>query len=94
MPTPYVTRQGNWFALHGIQEITSKEFSAMLDTGHEGTYEPRGLFIIREEDDSVAAVDNTGGCAWTENFQTDLIAIPWLLCNCANDGHCPHHTTI
>jgi hypothetical protein len=61
-----------------IQEITSAQAQAIFNSGKEGHMEPRGWFIIPEADGTFTAIDNSGGCAWTEPFNTRDLAECWL----------------
>lgn len=43
-----------------------------------------GMFLCREGDMWVA-IDNTAGCAWTEEFHTKLWAVRWLTSSVDSD---------
>lgn len=43
-------------------------------------YSPLGHFLLKEGDKWVA-IDNEGGCAWTEEFTSKRVALNWLLFN-------------
>lgn len=45
-----------------------------------------GLFLA-EEDGKRVAVDNSDGCAWTEEFWTRRWAIRWLVGDCRDSDH-------
>lgn len=61
-----------------IKEITSTDAGNIFESGEEGNREPRGLFIVSEDDGSITAIDNELGCAWTENFKDREQAVTWL----------------
>ena len=48
-----------------------------------------GLFLA-EEDGKHVAVDNSDGCAWTEEFWTKGWAIRWLVGDCRDTDHAHH----
>lgn len=61
-----------------ISKVSLDELRAVIDSAdREGHYRPYGKFYAREGDAWVA-VDNSTGCAWTEEFRTEKKAIAWL----------------
>ena len=40
---------------------------------------PKELFMIRNKDGSYSGIDNMNGCAFTEDFETYLECINWLI---------------
>jgi hypothetical protein len=64
-----------------IRNITKKDVSNLLNsnTGDREDYKPVGLFLHYDNNVNVwVAVDNSTGCAWTEEFKTKKEAINFL----------------
>ena len=61
-----------------IYKVTPDQLHDIVNSAdREGDYWPLGLFYGREGD-SWVAIDNSNGCAWTEEFDTETEAIAWL----------------
>lgn len=61
-----------------IKEVTGEFMSAVINSGEEGTFEPRGLFIREHATGQFEAMDNSEGCAWVECFTNREAAESWL----------------
>jgi len=70
--------------MNEIKEITQEEVSKLMDSGFGSTrndYEPRGLFYKSENfngKEIYVGIDNSEGCAWTEDFETLEDCKAWL----------------
>jgi len=61
-----------------ITKVSLDELNAVIDSAdREGHYRPFGKFYAKDGDVWIA-VDNSTGCAWTEEFPTKKEAKEWL----------------
>lgn len=62
-----------------ITEISQEAANRLLDScdGTGGSYEPLGLFYMKEGDKFVG-IDNSDGNAWTEEFPDEGSCLRWL----------------
>lgn len=63
-----------------VVKVSLEKLIEVIDSGErEGQYKPIGYFYAYDPDSRVwVAVDNSDGCAWTEEFSTEKKAIAWL----------------
>jgi hypothetical protein len=59
--------------IDGIKYVTSDEAHSIIETR-----KPLGQFIVLEGNKYVG-IDNEDGYAWTEDFDTEVECIRWLL---------------
>lgn len=62
-----------------ITEITSKQYTDILDNAEYGYWEPYGLFFVRDGN-SYIGIDNSTGECWTEEFTSFSACKKWLSC--------------
>lgn len=60
--------------------LISSDVALRILKTDDPSYSPLGHFLVQEGDKWVA-IDNEGGCAWTEEFTFKRVALNWLLFN-------------
>ena len=60
-------------AFHGIKRVTSEEASSIIESR-----KPIGKFMVSNESE-ITGIDNTDGEAWTEDFQSEIKCVFWLV---------------
>ena len=64
---------------HDILFVDQASATKILDSGAEPRFSPLGRFIVLDDEGKIScAIDNTDGCAWTEDFWDFEGAANWL----------------
>jgi len=77
-----------------IKKITADETSRLLDSNEInpcGQYQPFGLFWLKSTSGLYIAIDNSTGCAWTEEFKTRDSCMKYLRGEPSTDAHKVRH---
>lgn len=71
--------KASWYD-YDITKVSLDKLNEILDSAtREGDYKPLGKFYAyNPKSNTWDAIDNSDGCAWTEDFSTEDEAIAWL----------------